>query len=164
MGGKDRPSAQASHGQTTLRQRRSGKQEDDGSSEGTLVDMLDTSGSDVMSPVPLPHQSGGVGEAASAHGRRGSKSSPKSRTASTPLSAYETAIGDIESVVALIQGYVKDGMLVTVLTVLCACTRFYAIESPAAVVFDEFHFGRFQNQYNRGEYFFDVCGWSNIKE
>jgi dolichyl-phosphate-mannose-protein mannosyltransferase len=40
--------------------------------------------------------------------------------------------------------------------VLGIITRYAFIEVPAAVVFDEHHFGRFTNQYTRGTYFFDI--------
>lgn len=43
-----------------------------------------------------------------------------------------------------------------ILTLIAAGTRLYRIENPPGVVFDEFHFGRFLNQYFRGEYFFDI--------
>ena len=39
---------------------------------------------------------------------------------------------------------------------LALATRLYRIEKPPGVVFDEFHFGRFLNQYSKGEYFFDI--------
>jgi hypothetical protein len=35
-------------------------------------------------------------------------------------------------------------------------TRFYRLDCPPGVVFDESHFGRFTNQYTAGEYYFDV--------
>jgi dolichyl-phosphate-mannose--protein O-mannosyl transferase len=43
-----------------------------------------------------------------------------------------------------------------VLTVIAAATRYWRLDRPPAVVFDEHHFGRFTNQYWRGEYFFDI--------
>lgn len=36
------------------------------------------------------------------------------------------------------------------------CTRYYRLDKPGGVVFDESHFGRFTNQYNAGTYFFDI--------
>lgn len=35
-------------------------------------------------------------------------------------------------------------------------TRYYRLDKPTGVVFDEFHFGRFTNQYNAGTYLFDI--------
>ena len=35
-----------------------------------------------------------------------------------------------------------------VLTMICAFTRFYRLDKPPGVVFDEYHFGRFTNQYS----------------
>ena len=35
-------------------------------------------------------------------------------------------------------------------------SRFYALNWPRAVVFDEFHFGKFTNGYLTGRYFFDI--------
>ena len=35
-----------------------------------------------------------------------------------------------------------------VLTLICGFTRFYRLDKPPGVVFDEFHFGRFTNQYS----------------
>ncbi len=35
-------------------------------------------------------------------------------------------------------------------------TRFYALNYPASVVFDEYHFGKFTNGYVTGRYFFDI--------
>lgn len=34
------------------------------------------------------------------------------------------------------------------LTLLCGFTRFYRLDCPPGVVFDEYHFGRFTNQYS----------------
>jgi len=42
------------------------------------------------------------------------------------------------------------------LTVIAAFTRYWRLDRPPAVVFDEHHFGRFTNQYWKGEYFFDI--------
>ena len=47
------------------------------------------------------------------------------------------------------------------LTLLCGLTRFYRLDKPAGVVFDEYHFGRFTNQYLDGQFLFDIhraCG------
>jgi dolichyl-phosphate-mannose--protein O-mannosyl transferase len=35
-------------------------------------------------------------------------------------------------------------------------TRFYRLDTPPGVVFDETHFGRFTNQYHAGTYLFDI--------
>lgn len=35
-------------------------------------------------------------------------------------------------------------------------TRYYRLADPPGVVFDEYHFGRFINQYNAGTYLFDI--------
>ena len=43
-----------------------------------------------------------------------------------------------------------------VLTIVAAFTRYWRLDRPPAVVFDEHHFGRFTNQYWKGEYFFDI--------
>ena len=42
------------------------------------------------------------------------------------------------------------------LTLLCGATRFYRLDQPAGVVFDEYHFGRFTNQYTDGQFLFDI--------
>ncbi|MEI7510815.1 MAG: phospholipid carrier-dependent glycosyltransferase [Candidatus Peregrinibacteria bacterium] len=46
--------------------------------------------------------------------------------------------------------------LLTVLILLAISTRFWALESPREVVFDEYHFFRFVENYENGEYFFDI--------
>ncbi len=43
-----------------------------------------------------------------------------------------------------------------ILTLIAAATRYWRLDKPPAVVFDEHHFGRFTNQYWKGEYFFDI--------
>ena len=42
------------------------------------------------------------------------------------------------------------------LLALALATRFYRLDVPRGVVFDEYHFGRFVNQYNAGTYLFDI--------
>ncbi len=42
------------------------------------------------------------------------------------------------------------------LTPISFFSRYTRIEEPAAVVFDEHHFGRFVNRYFTGSYFFDI--------
>lgn len=49
-------------------------------------------------------------------------------------------------------------------------TRFYSLEHPNEIVFDEFHFFSFVTQYEQGEYFFDIHPplgklllWANAK-
>lgn len=42
------------------------------------------------------------------------------------------------------------------LLALSLATRFYRLDVPRGVVFDEYHFGRFVNQYNAGTYLFDI--------
>lgn len=43
-----------------------------------------------------------------------------------------------------------------VLLLICAASRFYRLEQPNGVVFDETHFGRFTNQYHAHTYLFDM--------
>lgn len=43
-----------------------------------------------------------------------------------------------------------------ILLVLCGATRFWRLDKPGGVVFDETHFGRFTNQYLAGNYLFDI--------
>ncbi|EME32480.1 dolichyl-phosphate-mannose-protein mannosyltransferase [Galdieria sulphuraria] len=50
----------------------------------------------------------------------------------------------------------KDAIFLLVLTLLSFLTRFYRLDEPPAVVFDEFHFGKFVTWYFTGEYFFDI--------
>ena len=40
--------------------------------------------------------------------------------------------------------------------VISAATRFYRLDQPRGVVFDEGHFGRFTNQYTDGQFLFDI--------
>nr|XP_054770201.1 protein O-mannosyl-transferase 1-like [Lytechinus pictus] len=47
-------------------------------------------------------------------------------------------------------------ILVTFLTVLSFATRFWRLEEPRGVVFDETHFGLFTSFYMKGMFFFDV--------
>eukprot|EP00050_Salpingoeca_kvevrii_P001792 m.179374 g.179374 ORF g.179374 m.179374 type:complete len:744 (+) comp10458_c0_seq5:1397-3628(+) len=47
-------------------------------------------------------------------------------------------------------------LLVALVTLVGACLRFWGIHSPAEVVFDEVHFGRFAYYYAEREFFFDV--------
>jgi Dolichyl-phosphate-mannose-protein mannosyltransferase len=42
------------------------------------------------------------------------------------------------------------------LLAITAFTRYYRLDKPTGVVFDEFHFGRFTNQYHMGTYLFDI--------
>lgn len=42
------------------------------------------------------------------------------------------------------------------LFVMAAAVRFYHLDYPDSVVFDEYHFGGFVNKYNTGNYFFDI--------
>eukprot|EP00871_Galdieria_phlegrea_P005569 jgi/Galph1/6012/GphlegSOOS_G4658.1 len=49
-----------------------------------------------------------------------------------------------------------DLLFILVTTVFSGVTRFYRLTEPAAVVFDEFHFGKFVTWYFTGEYFFDI--------
>ncbi|KAL0953784.1 hypothetical protein HGRIS_004968 [Hohenbuehelia grisea] len=46
--------------------------------------------------------------------------------------------------------------VVSVLTLLAFALRFYKINQPDQVVFDEVHFGKFASHYIRREYYFDV--------
>ena len=43
-----------------------------------------------------------------------------------------------------------------VLFVIAVATRFWRLEEPKGVVFDEHHFGGFTNKYLRGKYLFDI--------
>ncbi|KAF9266967.1 glycosyltransferase family 39 protein [Marasmius fiardii PR-910] len=47
-------------------------------------------------------------------------------------------------------------VVVAVLTALAFALRFYKINQPDQVVFDEVHFGKFASYYILGEYYFDV--------
>ncbi|RUS30488.1 glycosyltransferase family 39 protein [Jimgerdemannia flammicorona] len=49
-----------------------------------------------------------------------------------------------------------SNVVLAVLTVLGFLTRFYNINDPAEVVFDEVHFGKFASYYLKNIYFFDV--------
>lgn len=42
------------------------------------------------------------------------------------------------------------------LLLICAATRFYRLDQPNGVVFDETHFGRFTQQYHAHTYLFDM--------
>jgi hypothetical protein len=48
------------------------------------------------------------------------------------------------------------GTNVLILAVLSLTARLYRISTPDGVVFDEYHFGRFVNNYLDGNYFFDI--------
>ncbi|KAK7206086.1 Dolichyl-phosphate-mannose-protein mannosyltransferase-domain-containing protein [Myxozyma melibiosi] len=50
----------------------------------------------------------------------------------------------------------KYNMALVVLTVLAFYTRFYLLNHPDQVVFDEVHFGKFASYYLQRTYFFDV--------
>lgn len=43
-----------------------------------------------------------------------------------------------------------------ILVILAAVTRFWNLGSPAEIVFDEVHFGKFISAYFTGEYYFDI--------
>ncbi|KAF9279315.1 hypothetical protein BGZ68_007996, partial [Mortierella alpina] len=47
-------------------------------------------------------------------------------------------------------------LVLTALTLVALLSRFYKINEPDEVVFDEVHFGKFASYYLRGTYFFDV--------
>lgn len=49
-----------------------------------------------------------------------------------------------------------DFLIATLLLLVTLATRFYRLASPAKIVFDEFHFAEFVDQYVRGEYLFDI--------
>ncbi|KAG0210827.1 hypothetical protein BGX31_001807, partial [Mortierella sp. GBA43] len=46
--------------------------------------------------------------------------------------------------------------VLAVLSIIAVISRFYKINEPDEVVFDEVHFGKFASYYLRGTYFFDV--------
>ncbi|KAF7721838.1 hypothetical protein EC973_004074 [Apophysomyces ossiformis] len=50
----------------------------------------------------------------------------------------------------------RDVLIALLLTLLAIPLRFYKIESPSQVVFDEVHFGGFAGKYIRQQFFFDV--------
>ncbi|CCJ28499.1 unnamed protein product [Pneumocystis jirovecii] len=50
----------------------------------------------------------------------------------------------------------SKNILLLVIFILSILTRFYYIQHPSEVVFDEVHFGKFLSLYLRGSYFFDV--------
>lgn len=56
------------------------------------------------------------------------------------------------------QHLLKNTVLITggVFLLLGLLTRFYAIDHPKEIVFDEFHFFHFVTEYEQGEYFFDI--------
>lgn len=43
-----------------------------------------------------------------------------------------------------------------IIFLVAAFVRFYRLDCPSGVVFDESHFGRFTNQYTKGEFHFDI--------
>ncbi|RYG42316.1 phospholipid carrier-dependent glycosyltransferase, partial [archaeon] len=49
-----------------------------------------------------------------------------------------------------------DHVMPFVMFIFAAFVRFYRMDVPAAVVFDETHFGRFTGQYHAGTYLFDI--------
>ncbi|KAI5474151.1 SET domain-containing protein 6 [Pseudohyphozyma bogoriensis] len=49
-----------------------------------------------------------------------------------------------------------EWIIMAAIALLAAAFRFYKIDHPAGVVFDEVHFGKFASYYIRREYFFDV--------
>ncbi|KAF8074871.1 glycosyltransferase family 39 protein [Lyophyllum atratum] len=59
----------------------------------------------------------------------------------------------IEQLLETSQGSV---IVVSILTTLAFALRFYKINHPDQVVFDEVHFGKFASYYLRREYYFDV--------
>ena len=54
------------------------------------------------------------------------------------------------------EGYWLDLIIIFILTIFGCYSRFYNLEHPNEVVFDEQHFGKFINWYIRGEYFLDI--------
>ena len=51
---------------------------------------------------------------------------------------------------------IVDYIILILLTILGFYSRFYAIEHPPEVAFDEQHFGKFTNWYIKGEYYLDI--------
>ena len=66
------------------------------------------------------------------------------------------AAQQLSGVVAALDEIPEWPWVPAILTALAFATRFWRLDEPPAVVFDEHHFGRFTNQYWKGEYFFDI--------
>ena len=49
-----------------------------------------------------------------------------------------------------------DALLLIIITILSFATRFWNIQWPNCVVFDEIHFGNFTNWYTKSEFFYDI--------
>ncbi|KAG6909028.1 hypothetical protein DXG01_002302 [Tephrocybe rancida] len=56
----------------------------------------------------------------------------------------------------LLETHQASVIVVSILTALSFALRFYKINAPDQVVFDEVHFGKFASYYLRREYYFDV--------
>lgn len=91
------------------------------------------------------------------HGQRSASRhavSPQSTPDLVTKCTQDTGLTDAE-----LQGRCRslsEHVVAVLLTLLAAFTRFYRLDQPAAVVFDEFHFGRFLNKYVTGRYLFDM--------
>jgi dolichyl-phosphate-mannose--protein O-mannosyl transferase len=68
-----------------------------------------------------------------------------------PSSSPITTVDSDEALMKIAEPY-----LPWILLAVALATRFYRLDVPRGVVFDEYHFGRFVNQYNAGTYLFDI--------
>ena len=75
---------------------------------------------------------------------------PPSDEKKAPLPTSSSSASDDELMRAV------EPHLPWLLLALALATRFYRLDVPRGVVFDEYHFGRFVNQYNAGTYLFDI--------
>ncbi|KAI5120378.1 hypothetical protein M0805_006900 [Coniferiporia weirii] len=73
-----------------------------------------------------------------------------------PEDRYVAAYNQREPLQTATESSRTNVLVAGALTALAFLTRFYKINNPDEVVFDEVHFGKFAAYYIRGEYYFDV--------
>ncbi|GJE91205.1 glycosyltransferase family 39 protein [Phanerochaete sordida] len=89
-------------------------------------------------------------------GRSPGPLSPNSEPDDEHAAAYRTREREGFSIEKLLETQEASVALVATLTLLAFALRFYKINHPDQVVFDEVHFGKFAAHYISREYYFDV--------
>lgn len=98
-------------------------------------------------PEAIPDEAGD--EKLASPAKSGSKTSKKPKVKASEKSGQ--AIGDLPN----LEMTCRFHLLPASLFVLALATRFYALDSPNAIVFDELHYGRYAGLYQKRTFFFD---------
>jgi hypothetical protein len=77
---------------------------------------------------------------------------------SAPTGDFADAANEERAAAGVTDDFVErnESKIPALILLVSFATRFYRLADPPGVVFDEYHFGRFVNQYNAGTYLFDI--------